>query len=91
MEDLLEKIKITEPFTPAKHMVSIPIESVSASIAIPVETICDHVFSPIESILIEFVKNSSPHNLISNSTYLLVLNVFILEISKETFNNGELK
>ena len=29
--------------------------------------------------------------MISNSTYLLALNVLILEISKETFNNEELK
>ena len=86
MEDPLEKIKTTKPFTPTKSIDSIPIESVSASIGIPVESICDHVSIPIES-----VKNSTPYNIISDSAYLLALNVFILENSKETFNNGELK
>ena len=33
---------------------------------------------PVESI--EFVKNCFPFNMISNSAYLLALNVFILEI-----------
>ena len=85
MEDPLEKIKITEPFTPAKSIVSTPIESTSASIVIPIKSI------PIASILVESIKNSAPYNIISNSTYFLALNVFILEISKETFNNEELK
>jgi len=91
MEDPLEKIKTTKPFTPTKSIVSIPIESVSASIAIPVESICDHVSIPVESIPVESIKNSTPYNIISDSAYLLALNVFILENSKETFNNGELK
>ena len=59
MKDLLEKIKITEPFAPAKSIVSILIESVSASIVIPVKFVCDCVSIPIESILVEFVKNST--------------------------------
>ena len=91
MEDLLIKIKITKPFAPAKNIVSIPIESISASIVIPIESVGDRISSPIESIPIESVKNSTPYNIISDSTYLLALNVFILEISKETFNNKELK
>ena len=86
IEDPLEKIKTTKPFTPTKSIDSIPIEFVSASIGIPVESICDHVSIPIES-----VKNSTPSNIISDSAYLMALNVFILENSKETFNNGELK
>jgi len=72
-EDLLEKFKITEPFTPIKNIVSISIESVSTSIVILVESVCDNVSSPTESIPVEFVKNSSPHKIISNSTYLLTL------------------
>ena len=91
MEDLLIKIKITKPFALAKNIVSIPIESISASIVIPIESVGDRISSPIESIPIESVKNSTPYNIISDSTYLLALNVFILEISKETFNDMELK
>ena len=67
----------------------ISIESISASIIIPVEPVCDH--SPIESISIESVENSFPYNMISDSAYLLALNVFILKIGKETLNNKELK
>ena len=37
------------------------------------------------------IKNSFPYNMISNSTYLLALNVFISEIGKKTLNNKELK
>ena len=86
MEDPLEKIKAIEPFTPAKIIVSI-----SASIVILVEFVCDRVSTPIESIPIKFVKNSTPYNIISASTYLFSLNMFILEINKETFNIEELK
>ena len=91
MEDPLEKIKTIEPFTSAKNIVSIPIEFVSASIVILVEFVCDCVSIPIESIPAEFVKNSTPYNIISDSTYLLALNVFISEITKENFNNEKLK
>ena len=78
MEDSLEKIKTVEPITPAKNIISIPIES-----------ICDHV--PIDSIPVKSIKNSIPYNVIYDSAYLLALNVFISKISKETFNNEELK
>ena len=44
---------------------------------------------PVESV--EFVKNCFPFNMISNSAYLLDLNVFISEMGKETLNNKELK
>ena len=80
MEDSLEKIKIVEPLTPPKNIISIPIEPV-----------CDHV--PMESIPIEsveFVKNSITYNVISDSAYLLALIVFISKIGKETFNDEEL-
>ena len=40
---------------------------------------------------VEPVKNSFPFNMISDSTYLLALNVFIFKIFKETLNNKELK
>ena len=48
MEDPLEETKITKPFTYAKNIFSIPIESISTSIAIPVKSIYDHVSIPIE-------------------------------------------
>ena len=37
------------------------------------------------------IKNSFPYNMISNSAYLLALNVFISKIGKKTLNNKELK
>ncbi|XP_075665391.1 uncharacterized protein LOC142635060 [Castanea sativa] len=40
---------------------------------------------------IKFVKNSFPYNMISVFAYLLALNVFISEISKENLNNKGLK
>ena len=89
---LAKKIKIVEPVTPTKNIVSVFIESNSASISIHVKSICDSF--PIESNLvqsIESVENSFPYNMISDSTYLLALNVFISEICKETLNNKELK
>ena len=55
------------------------------------EFVCDCVSIPIESILVESIKNATPYNIISDFSYLLALNAFILEISKETFNNEELK
>ena len=75
------KIKTAELNTPAKNVVSVPIESISAKFFIP---FCDSF--PIKS-----VKNSFPFNMIFYSTYLLALNVFISEIGEETLNNKELK
>ena len=89
MEDSTKKIKTVEPFTPAKNIVFIPIKFVSTNIIVPVEFICDHI--PIESVSVESVKNSFPYKMISDSAYLLDLNIFIFEIGKETLNNKELK
>ena len=80
-----------QAITPTKSIISISIESFSANIAIPVKFVCDHVSIPVESITIVFVKNSTCHKIISNSAYLLVLNIFIIEICKETLNGEELK
>ena len=91
MEDPLEKTKTTKSFTSTKSIISIPIESIFSNIAILVESTCDHVFILVELIPVESVKNSTPDTIIYDSTYLLALNVFILEISKETFNDMELK
>ena len=85
----VKKIKTIEPVTPAKNIVSIPIESVSASIASHVEFVCDSI--PIGSVSVESVKNSFPYNMISDSAYLLALNVFNSKIGKEILNNKELK
>ena len=88
----IKKIKTIEPVTPAKNIVSILIEFVSTSITIHVESVCDSI--PIKSVFVEsveFVENSFPYNMISDSAYLLALNVFISEIGKETLNNKELK
>ena len=85
----IKKIKTIELVTPTKNIVSIPIESVSANIIVPVESVCDHI--PIESISVESVENSFPYNMISDSAYLLALNVYISKFSKETLNNKELK
>ena len=85
-----KKIKTVEPVTLAKNIVSVSIESIFASVSIPIKSICDGF--PVESIeSIEYVKNSFPFNMIFYSAYLLVLNVFISEIGKETLNNKELK
>ena len=73
----VKKIKTIEPLTSAKNIVTIPIESVSASIVIPVGSICDRVSIPRESIPVESIKNSTRHNMINNSAYYLALNVFI--------------
>ena len=104
MEDSMKTIKIVKPITPTKkiktvkpitttkNIFSIPIESVFASIIIPDESVCDWI--PTKSVSVEFVKsikNSFPYNMISNSAYLLALNVFISEIGKKTLNNKELK
>ena len=82
-----KKIKTAEPVTLAKNIVSVPIKSTSASVSILVKFVCDSF--PVESM--ESVKNSFHFNIISYSAYLLVLNVFISEIGKETLNNKELK
>ena len=82
-----KKIKTAKPVTPAKIIVFVPIESISASVSIPVKSICDSFL--VESI--ESVKNSFPFNMIFYSAYLLALNAFISEIGKETLNNKELK
>ena len=79
-----KKIKTAEPVIPAKNIVSVPIEPISTSVSIPVKFVCDSF--PVES-----VKNSFPFNMIYDSAYLLALNVFISEISKETLNNKDLK
>ena len=89
---LAKKIKTIEPVTPTKNIVSVLIESISASISIHVKSVCDSF--PVESDLvksIEPVENYFPYNTISNSAYLLALNVFISKIGKETLNNKELK
>ena len=82
-----KKIKIAEPITPTKNIISVPIESISTGVSIPVKSVCDSF--PIE--FVESVRNSFPFNMISNSAYLLDLNVFISEMGKETLNNKELK
>ena len=74
--------KTVEPIVPTKNIVSVPIESISTSITIPINSVCD-------SIPVEFIENSFPCNMISDSAYLLALNVFISEIGKETLNNKE--
>ena len=86
---LAKKIKTVEPVTLAKNIVFVPIESVSASISILVKFVYDSI--PVEPDLVKSVENSFPYNMISDSTYLLALNVFISEICKETLNNKELK
>ena len=92
---LAKKFKTVELVTPTKNIVSVPIESISTSISIPINSVCDSI--PIESNLVksiksvESIKNSFPYNMISDSAYLLALNVFISEIGKETLNNKELK
>ena len=85
----VKKIKTIEPITPTKNIVSVPIETISASITIPIKSACDRI--PVESVLVKSVENSFPYNMISNSAYLLALNIFIYEIGKETLNNKELK
>ena len=78
-----KRIKTTEPVTLAKNIVSVPIEYISANVSILVKYAYDSF--PVESV--ESFKNSFPFNMISDSAYLLALNVFISEIGKETLNN----
>ena len=52
----MKKTKTVEPITPAKNIVSIPIESVSTSIIVAVEYVCDRI--PIKSFFVESVENS---------------------------------
>ncbi|KAK9984357.1 hypothetical protein SO802_033882 [Lithocarpus litseifolius] len=73
-----KKIKAAEPVTLAKNIVSISIESVSASVSIPVKSVSDSF--PVEFALVESVENSFPFSMIFDSAYLLALNVFIFEI-----------
>ena len=90
--NLAKKINTIEAVTPAKNIVSVPIESISTSIFIPVMSVCESF--PVKSDLvksIESVKNYFTYNMISDSAYLFDLNVFISEIGKETLNNKELK
>ena len=82
-----KKIKIAEPITLAKNIVSIPIESISASVSIPIKSVCD-IFL-VESVESVESVNSFPFNLIFYSTYLLTLNIFNFEIRKETLNKKE--
>ena len=89
MEDFVKKIKTIEPITLAKDIVFIPIKSVSTSITVPIKSVYDRI--PIEFVSIKSIENSFSYNVISNSNYLLALNVFISEIGKETLNNKELK
>ena len=89
MEVSVKKIKTIELVTSAKNIVSVPIESISASIIVPVEYFYDRI--PIESVSVESVKNSFPYNMISDFAYLLALNVFFSKIGKQTLNNKELK
>ena len=91
MEDPLEKTKTTKPFTPIKSIISIPIDFVTTNIAILVVPVFNHVSIPIELVIVEFVQYPIPYKIISDSAYLLALNIFIPEISKETLNSGELK
>ena len=86
---LTKKFKTVEPVTPAKNIVSVPIESISASISISVKSVCDSF--PVEFDLVESIEISFPYIMISDSAYLLALKVFISEIGKETPNNKELK
>ena len=74
-------IKTVELVAPTKNIVSVPIEFFSTSISNTVNSVCDSI--PVESDLvksIESIENSFPYNMISDSTYLLALNVFIFEI-----------
>ena len=69
-----KKIK-TEPVTPVKNIVFIPIESISASVSIPVKFVCDSFL--VESVeCVESVKKSFPFNMIFYFAYLLALNFF---------------
>ena len=89
MKDFVKKIKTVKSLLPKILFLSL---FVSASIIVPIEFFCDRI--PIESVFVEsikFVENSLPYNMSSDSTYLLALNVFISETSKETLNNKELK
>jgi len=92
---LAKKIKTIEPVTLAKNIVFVPTESISTSISILVKSVCDSILvepNLVKSIeFVESVKNSFPYNMIADSAYFLVLNVFISKIGKEILNNKELK
>ena len=54
-------IKTADPITPAKNIVSVPIESIYASVSIPVKSVCDSFL--VKSVeFMESVKNSFPFN-----------------------------
>ena len=90
LDAFAKKIKTAKLVTLAKNIVSAPIESISTNVSIPVKSIYDSFsIKAIESK--ESVKNSFPFNMISDSAYLLALNVFISKIGKEALNNKELK
>ena len=76
MEDFAMKIKTIEPITPTKKIKTIKLITPAKNIV---------------PILIKSIENSFPFSMISDFTYLLALNVFILKIGKETLNNKELK
>ena len=85
-----KKTKTTRPISLAKNTVSDPIKSISASVSILVKFVCDSFLVKfVESV--NSVKNSFPFNMISDSAYLLALDVFISKIGKKTLNNKELK
>ena len=54
MEDSVKKIKIIEPVTPTKNIVSILIESIYVSISIPIKSVCDSF--PVESDLVSLLS-----------------------------------
>ena len=96
IEDSVKKIKTVKSVTLAKKINTVkPITPTNNIVSVPVEFVCDSIlvkFDLVQSIRsVEFVKKSLPYNMISDSAYLLALNVFISEIGKETLNNKELK
>ena len=77
-----KKIKTAELVTPAKNVISTPIESIFASASIPVKSVCDGF--PVKSFeFVESVKNFFPFNMIFDSAYLLALNVLFLKLVKK--------
>ena len=85
-----KKTKTAGPVFLAKNTVSDPIKSIFATVSILVKSVCDSfLVKSVESV--NSVKNSFPFNMISDSAYLLALDVFISKIGKKTLNNKELK
>ena len=94
MEDSMRKIKTVKlvifakktktagPVSLAKNTVSDPIKSIFATVSILVKSVCDSfLVKSVESV--NSVKNSFPFNMISDSAYLLALDVFISKIGKK--------